>query len=489
MAPTGTVQAEGTPAVIGGLHRRVLSDIQVLAQSVSGIGPSIGAAALVPLAYADAGGGAWLTVVIATVGILAVGICVSELAARHVSTGVLYTLVPKGLGPAGGLVTGTTMLLNTFVSGPFLALGVGMFLTQFLVSTGVTHGSLALTITIDILAVLAVTAISYFDIRISTRLMLGIELLSMAAITLLLLIVIVNHPGGVLDHSQLTLHGATAHGTLLAIVFLVLSYGSFEGSAALGVEARRPRRGVRVALLGSVVVAGLFFTFNAYAQVLGFQGTGLSISSQSSPLNSLAHYYGVSWLGDIVLLGVTLSFFGALNAWLNYIPRMVFAMGADRVLPAALAKAHPRTGSPYVAVLSWSVVWLAVLVFIFAAGTNQTNAFNDFGSLSGYCFTLVYLLVAVAAPIYFFRTGKPNLLVTVAGIVGALVMLVEFYYLFNPLPTNPLDIFVYVFVGLVVLTLVGAAVARKVAPEWLRQVGRTEEPALDAPLSGSRQSS
>ena len=139
--------------------------------------------------------------------------------------------------------------------------------------------------------------------------------------------------------------------------------------------------------------------------------------------------------------------------------------------------------------LSWSVVWLAVLVFIFAAGTNQTNAFNDFGSLSGYCFTLVYLLVAVAAPIYFFRTGKPNLLVTVAGIVGALVMLVEFYYLFNPLPTNPLDIFVYVFVALVVLTLAGAALAQKVAPDWLRQVGRTEEPAPEAPLSGSRQTS
>ena len=134
------------------------------------------------------------------------------------------------------------------------------------------------------------------------------------------------------------------------------------------------------------------------------------------------------------------------------------------------------------AVLSWSVVWLAVLVFIFAAGTNQTNAFNDFGSLSGYCFTLVYLLVAVAAPIYFFRTGAPNLVVTVAGLIGAIVMGIEFYYSFNPMPANPLDIFVYVFAAVAVLALIGSAVAYKVSPTWLRRVGRTEEPEGDAAM-------
>ncbi len=114
----------------------------------------------------------------------------SELAVRHVSTGALYTLIPKGLGPAGGVVTGGTMILNTFVSGPFLALGVGTFFTQFLVSTGATSGSLGLTIGIDFAAVLIVTLVAYLDIRISTRLLFAIEFVSMGAITILLLIVI-----------------------------------------------------------------------------------------------------------------------------------------------------------------------------------------------------------------------------------------------------------------------------------------------------------
>lgn len=479
MESTAASQAGAASGPGAGLHRGVLGDLHILAQSLSGIGPSIGAAALVPLAYADAGGGAWLTVAIATVGILCVGICVSELAIRHVATGALYTLVPRGLGPAGGLVTGSAMLLNTFVSGPFLVLGVGIFFTQFLASVGVASSSLGLTVGIDLAALVIVTVIAYLDVRISTSLLLVIEFVSMAAITVLLLVVI-SKQGVVLDHAQLALHGTTAHGTLLAIVFLVLSYGTFEGSAALGVEARRPQRGVRIALLGSVIIAGLFFVFNAYAQVLGFKGTGLSIATQSAPLSALAGHYGVSWLGNIVLLGVTFSFFGAVNAWLNYIPRMVFAMGNDRVLPKVLAKAHPRTGSPYIALLSWSVIWLAVLIYIFASRTSQANAFDDFGALSGYCFTLVYLLAALAAPVYFLRKRTPNPIVTVAGLVGAAVMVIEFYYSFNPMPTGPLRIFVYVFAAIVIAALAGSLIAHRVAPAWLRRVGQTEEPLGDA---------
>ncbi len=484
MEPTVAHGASTTAVPEGGLHRRVLGDLQVLAQSVSGIGPSIGAAALVPLAYADAGDGAWLTVAIATVGILCVGICVSELAVRHVSAGALYTLVPKGLGPAGGVVTGAAMLLNTFVSGPFLALGVGMFFTQFLVSIGAASSSVGLTIGIDLAAVVIVTLIAYLDIRISTRMLLAIEVLSMAAITILLLVVIAKQ-GIVFDHRQLVLHGTTTHGMLLAIVFLVLSYGTFEGSTALGLEARRPDRGVRIALLGSVIIAGLFFVFNAYAQVLGFQGTGLAIAAQGAPLSALASHYGIAWLGDIVLLGVSFSFFGALNAWLNYIPRMVFAMGTDRVLPRVLAKAHPRTGSPYVAVLTWSVIWLGALIYIFASGASQTNAFNDFGALSGYCFTLVYLLAALAAPIYFLRQGSWNLTVTITGLIGAAVMGVEFYYSFNPMPTGPLSIFVYVFAATAIASLAGSIIAYKVAPSWLQRIGQTQEPTEDTGLPSS----
>jgi hypothetical protein len=79
-----------------GLRTNVLNGPQVLGQSVAGIGPTIGAVSLIALVFADAGHGAWLTVLIASAGVLAVGVCIARVAGSHFSSGALYNLVPKG---------------------------------------------------------------------------------------------------------------------------------------------------------------------------------------------------------------------------------------------------------------------------------------------------------------------------------------------------------------------------------------------------------
>jgi hypothetical protein len=47
---------------------------------------------------------------------------------------------------------------------------------------------------------------------------------------------------------------------------------------------------------------------NTYVQVLGFETMNTSLASQSAPLSALAGHDHASWLGDVVLLGVTISF-------------------------------------------------------------------------------------------------------------------------------------------------------------------------------------
>ncbi len=213
------------------------------------------------------------------------GVCVGALAHRHTSTGALCTLVPRGLGA----LTGVVIILNTLVSGPFLALGVGMYFSQFLSDIGVMHQSPGVMVAIDLGVVVMVGIIAYLDIRNSTIFLLLLEGVSMFAIMVLLGVVLVAQ-GHVIDPAQLTLHGPTAHGMLLGVVFLVLAYGSFERSASLGIDAPR-LRAIWIALIGSVLAASIFFMINAYIQVLGFEGTGMSLAAQySPPLNSLVTY-------------------------------------------------------------------------------------------------------------------------------------------------------------------------------------------------------
>src|SRR5690242_7674190 len=66
-----------------GLRTKVLGGLPVLGQSVAGIGPTIGAVSLIALVFADAGHGTWLTVLIASIGVLAVAICIAHVAGSH----------------------------------------------------------------------------------------------------------------------------------------------------------------------------------------------------------------------------------------------------------------------------------------------------------------------------------------------------------------------------------------------------------------------
>ena len=117
----------------------------------------------------------------------------------------------------------------------------------------------------------------------------------MLCISVLLLIVLVHH-GHIFNAQILDAHGKSLHGIILGMVFFVLAFGGFESATSLGIEAREARRTIPFALIGSVVV-GLFLTVNAYVQVLGFQGTGQQLASQSSPLNTLADvgWGGTAW--------------------------------------------------------------------------------------------------------------------------------------------------------------------------------------------------
>jgi amino acid transporter len=456
-----------------GLRTKVLGGLPVLGQSIAGIGPTIGAVSLIALVFADAGHGTWLTVVIASIGILAVAICIAHVAGSHFSSGALYNLVPKGLGTTAGFVTGWITLLMMVCSGPFLFTGFAQYLMQFLSATGIAHlSSSGAQFTLEIACLIVCTAIALLDIRISTRLFLIIEGASMAAILVLLVIVVAKVPS-VLDHNQFSLRGATTHGVILGMVFMILAFGGFEGSTVLGLEAKDPRRALRLAVIGSVVVVAIFFLLNAYVQVLGFDSISANLGTQSAPLSTLASHNHVSWLGDLILLGVTVSFFAAANATLNYGPRVLFTMAHDGLLPMATTNTN-RRGAPYRAILCYAIVWLAVLTYVLVSGVAQGTAFGDLGSLAGNCGTLIYLLASLAAPVWAYRRGAGSLFIAGAGLVGAGVMGVVFYYSLVPFPTGSARVFAFLFFGAVVLLFVIGIAARLFRPQYLQRVGSTE---------------
>jgi amino acid transporter len=473
--------ASDTPS---GLHRGAVGRLSLLGQSVASIGPSIGAAAFFPFAFAEAGNATWISVVIATVAVLLIGTCIAYIARYRVSPGALYSYIPAGLrSAAAGYLSGIAGL-TLGVAATFASLfGFGIYFDAFLQEAHIGHPSSGQIAWIAVLAFLCAAGLSVLEIRISTRVLLAVEIISMTAITALLIAVLAQYRGGVISHQILAGHGAGVHGVILGALFFILGFGGFESAAALSGEARTPRRSVPLVVVASVLIVAGFFVLNAYVQVLGFQGTGSSLADQAFPLASLGQMYHVGWLATIVALGVAVSFFSAMNAFMNYTVRMALQISRDRLLPAALGRIHPRTGAPYVAAGA-TVVLILVGFAVSALTVSQQTMFQDVSTFNGYLFSLLYLLVCLAAIGWVLQRAHRLAGIIVAGILGAASMGAEFYYSLVPFPAYPANVPLIVFLCVVGVALLTYGIVRVCSPAAAARPLHAQAPeGADAPAT------
>jgi amino acid transporter len=457
-----------------GLAAGTLDTPHVLAESVGGMGPSLSAATIIPLAFGVAGYAAWFTTLIGTIGILALAFVVSTLAKRHVSVGALYTVIPKGLGSMGGLLAAGVFILVSAVIEITIIIGFALALSQFLQSAfHIGHGSRLELVIFGFIGVLVPAYVSLRGIKVSTLALLILEGLSIVAISVLLVIILIKH-GQIFDSAQFTLKGGSVHGILLAVTYIVTSFGGFESATVLGVEAKDPRRAIPIAVIGSVIFTGLFFVVNAYVQVLGFQGSGLNITGTAVPLGALATHYGVGWLGDLVLAGVTIGWFSVSIAYINYSPRPLIAMAKEGVIPSWFGRTNER-GVPANAAATWLVIWLVFYIALIVGGVVLDTAFGNLEALVGYAYTLLYLLMAIAGLGYAYKYGVRQAWFILAAVVAGAVLIIEYWFSFVPLPSYPLDVYAIAFAIFAAVLALACVAARIWAPNWISRIGRFEE--------------
>src|SRR6202051_442301 len=128
------------------------------------------------------------------------------------------------------------------------------------------------------------------------------------------------------------------------MVFCILSFGGFEGAATLGEETHDPRRNIPIALLFTVIASGLFFTFVAYCEVIGFGADGIkALGKSEAPLNDLALRYASPQLAIALDAAAAISCFSGMLGPLAAAGRVLFALGRRGPAPG-LGAAHRAHG-------------------------------------------------------------------------------------------------------------------------------------------------
>ena len=422
------------------LRTNSLAFPEVLATSVALIGLSMTPVLVAPYTYANAGNGSWLAYVFAGVMLLFVALNLNQFARRSASAGSMYGYAAANLGPTAGAVAGWTLIWA------YVFVGASQFgaMALFLDNIGGLAGLHVPPLLVFAALALALWVFAYRDIQLSTLLMLVLETLSVAIICIVLAVILSRH-GAAIDRVQLHLENVRGSGIGLGIAAAIFSFVGFESATAFGEEARKPLVTIPRAVIGSVIIASIFFVVAVYAETLGLRGSGTTLDKLSAPLWTLADLYHVGYFKIPIAVGAIFSSFSVALACVTTCARILLPMGRKGLFPDTVTAIQPRFATPYTAVAIALAAMILVALAMFAAGVTPINIFNYCGTLSAFGFIVIYALIAIAAPRYLRRIGDHRVQDYIVASAALLFLLVPAVTLFYPAPPMPLSLFPYLF--------------------------------------------
>jgi amino acid transporter len=478
------VAAEGTQAAQRLGRRPTLTTLDAIAQSLA-IGPIFSSAFVAFLIAGAAGGAAPLSALIGAVGVLALAWLISLYARRGGGAGAIYDYLRR-VNPALGLFAAGIYFLGA------LTLDAGGFMVIGLLGSQVLGSYVNLTVpwwVLSLVALVLIFALNYLGVRLTTRVQLILSGLSVIPV-LILVIAIIAH-GGDAGNTLQAFNPANvpavptsvpSAGIFPGILFAITLFIGFETAASLAEETREPKRSIPVAIIGTVIITGIFYLLVVYALDIGY---GLANSakwaSDPAPLDTMATRYVGSWLAVLVDIAVLFDAIVVMSAFMGTTSRGAFALARHGMLPSPLASISSRFRTPMGGIILVGIVALLVTgivavtqanVSATVAPTNVLTVFGIMSTIGSLLIELIYIGLCLAA--LRFLLAEPSkwwrwlfLLVAIVtpilGIYGSVV----------PFPMWPQSLGIYIVIAVIVLSLIWTLVNQFVFPERL---GRASEP-------------
>lgn len=469
--------ATPTPPVDAGLRHGVMSGPELAAQAIANIAPSAVIAFTAAAIYLSAGTGTILSFALATVVILSVGYCVVVFARRNASAGSLYTYVSKGLGPFGAYLAGVALLVGCWGIAAGSLGGAVSYTSDFLISLGIPASGVIATIVLAVVLGGLATLFTIRGIRLSARVSLTLELVSVTIITVLLVLALVWAGPAAWDPSQFSFSNIPGQGVAAGMVLGILGFVGFSSADALGREARNPYTAIPRAIMWSALVVGVLYVFAAYTQIAVLQE---GLADSANPLQDIAILIGMpTWFNPILLFGVGASFFAVVVAPLNVVGRIVYVMGKEGVVADRFGRTHEGHLTPHRVLLIAGPAAIMLDVVLLAVGVHPMDIVVWVDTYATYGYMVAYSLVAAACVVYTRRTGQPNQLVWITAVIAILAMAYTFFANVYPVPSFPLNILPYLFLATVAAALGWYYHLVRNRPEVIARIGQTETDTLE----------
>lgn len=468
------------------LQRGVLTVPNGIALAAAAMAPVLAVVLNAPAAGPVAGAALPLSFLIAFVACILVGNTVVQFARRLPSAGSFYTFNSRGLGPGAGFFTGWLFWIGYAVLAPGLFTAFGAFVQGYVSST--FHDNVPWWI-FSLAALAIVFGLSARSVKASVR--IDLTLLVIEVIIFLILAIVAIAHGGSGNTPKVFLPSSSPTGVSgvgLGVVFGILSFIGFDAAATLGEETRNPRRNVPLAVAGSLGAVGVFYVFVMYALAAGYRLDDpkrlAAFLQDPNPFVTLGHTV-TPWLLQPIELAAIAGIFSCFLAIHNTTVRVMFSMGRDGILPAALGRVHARWYSPFRAIIAQSVFTAAVGLSVGAwLGPGATGCYGFTGAIGTVAIVIVYLGSNVALIRYLTKTGERKLFAhVIVPVLGILALAYPLYSVAKPGQAYPYNYVPWVVLGWIAVGAVLYAYYRAKSPEKITALGgflAEEEALLDA---------
>ena len=315
---------DATMIVMGGIvGAGIFMNPAVVAQEVGSAGAALGAWAV---------GGVFA---------LAGAFIYAELAARRPAVGGQYAYLREAFHPLVAFLYAWTLLLVS-QSGGMAAVAM-TFARYFGNLSGVPAGEGA--IAVGALGVL--TAVNCLGVRAGSNLQSVFMVLKIGAIAMLVALGFRAAPAAAAAMPAAESTGLTTFGA--ALVPVLFAYGGWQTSSFVAGELKSPQRDLpRGLLIGVSGVILLYLLVNSVCiRALGMSGLAATTTPASDVMRAALGERGAT----LIAAGIAISTIGFLSQNLLTGPRVYFAMATDGTFFKSVARVHPRTRVPVVAIV------------------------------------------------------------------------------------------------------------------------------------------
>jgi APA family basic amino acid/polyamine antiporter len=325
----------------------------------------------------------------------------AEVATLIPASGSAYTYSYVVLGEIIAWAVGWSLILEYSLVVSAVAVGWSGYAVGFLgaigahlpvtLSAGLWAGGL---INLPAIAIIAVVAgLLMLGTRESATVNAGLVAVKIAALGLFIAVVAPHfnganfHPFMPYGFAGTDAHGAR-HGVMAAAAIIFFAFYGFDALSTAAEETKRPGRDLPIGIIGSMGACALIYVAVATAAIGAMPAARFATSPE--PLALILRALGQGAVAIAVGAAAVIALPTVILAFLYGQSRIFFVMARDGLLPAALAKVSPRTGTPIRMTLATAVV-VAILAAL--APLDQIASLANAGTLVAFIAVSTCLLV------------------------------------------------------------------------------------------------